>query len=197
MKANIVNMAGLGKCFVYLFLLSLAAYFLSNTGEGSSAEYQQQATGCRKIDKNHEVVYLELAEKQSAEKERQHERTVLLRISNNTTCEVKLISPQDQFRFVNGELTSALDEGEKVDIFYEVESKERRLRHYKNDSLYYIRLLPGRSCVFPVLSSYLRKNNVICVPYRYSWEESPVFASTPRCEALFFARSLPRERGKG
>ncbi len=161
-----------------------------------SAEGQERTEGCQKINKGLDVIFIQFEETRAPENKGKQDEAVYFRIRNNTTCEVWLSSPDSPLRRLNAEWTNAVEDGEKARVLYEVETKSGRLQHYKQDHLFVISLLPGRSCIFPVLSSYLKKTNVICVPYRYAWEDSAVGVSTPRCEVRFFARDLPRGWGK-
>ena len=82
-------------------------------------------------------------------------------------------------------------------MIYKVEKGSHRLEHYKQDRLFIISLPPGYSCIFPVLSSYLKKSNVICVPFRYAWEDSTVGINAAMRNPLLCTRPPSRMEKAG
>jgi hypothetical protein len=174
------------------YALLISAGLLFFTGSINSVEAQGSDCAYRKINKNQEVVYIQFEGTRVPKNEESRDEVVHFRIRNNTTCEVLLISPDSCLRRVNGVWTSAVEDGEEVNVLYEIETKKGRFQHYRNDQLFVVHLLPGRSCIFPVRSGYLKKASIICVAYRYAWEDSAVGGSSPRCEARFYANDLPR-----
>lgn len=65
-------------------------------------------------------------------------------------------------------------------------------KRHRDRRLNVVHLLPGRSCVAPMQSGYLKKTNTLCVPCQYEWKDGWVIGSSPRSEALLHASELPR-----
>jgi hypothetical protein len=177
--------------------LFLCATFLIVTvlpprGVLASFESDRGDCDCQKISSGQGAVHIKYEETQMLKKKEGKSKVTYLRIKNNTTCELLLLSTGNYFRLIDNIWTSAVEDGEEVNVYYEIETKESRFKHYRASRLMVVRLLPGRSCVFPVQSCYLKKANIICVPCRYAWEDSSVVGSSPRSEALFHASDLPR-----
>jgi len=175
---------------MHVTLLMVA--LLSLKGLFGSVEGRQEDCGCHLIDKDQSAIYLKFEKASAHRNTESREKIVYFRIKNNTNCEVLLLSHGNYLRTVNGAWTSAVEDGEEVNVYYEIETERGRLKQLRISRFNEIKLLPGRSCIFPVQSGYLKKGNVLCVPCRYEWENASVRGSRPRSEALFPASELPR-----
>lgn len=180
-----------GRNSFILHVALLTVMLLSLRGLFGSVEMQKGDLGCHRIDKGHSAIYLQFEKTQAHKNKESQEKVVYFRIRNNTNCEVMLVSPNNYFRNVNGVWTSAVEDGEEVNVYYEIEARRGRLKRYNDHQLNVISLLPGRSCIFPVQSSYLKKKRILLVPCRYKWEDASVRGPSPRSEALFHASELP------
>ena len=147
---------------------------------------------CRKIVKDQDTLYIRFERTSPLGNARNQEPVVWLRFINNRTCEVSLVSPGFYFRPINGVWTSAVEDGEEVNVWYKIETECSSKRHYKEDQLKGVRLLPGRTFLFPVPSRYFKKNYAVAVPFRYAWDEdASVISSSPLYEVRYFAIELP------
>jgi hypothetical protein len=181
----------------------LPLLFVWCTGQDLHAQ-----TGCALVDKNEPAQSLtyELLEEIKVGKEERREM-VVLRLRNNTNCEITLLSydpdPRalELVRTPDGKLSKMrvagpddFPDGARLEIKYYLEYKQPlpapQKRIYVDDTVTEFTLRPGRSVLFSVPLRQFDLWLLVKVPFRFSWD--PYFFH-PSHDAWFGNTDLPEE----
>ena len=161
------------KLLTFKFVVTVfwAGCFLSIT-YAYQINKETQECGCRRIDKNEDSAYIEFDRVEEIKKDKKAMKLVWLRLRNNTTCEIELLSSGGSpLQIADGKLTTDVEEGAPVSVHYEVETDKGRKPAYYKDNFFVFRIRPGYSFTFSIPEDHIKTSYEIIVPFRYVWEE--------------------------
>ncbi len=150
----------------------------------SAQETKIPDCGCMRIDKKKDSVYIQYNGIREGPKK---EKFIILSVHNNTTCELEFETLGNYYRWVDGQWTNCVEDGEEVNVHYLIEiqltEKDKKKLKLSNEYVSYripydnwdfrrsFRLKEGRSFVFIVPIEYFYRRNFIIVPFWFSWGE--------------------------
>ena len=135
------------------------------------------ADGCSAIDKSKppQFISFERADERALQRRGASRRRVWLRLHNNTSCAIVVPTGSTQLsRPLGGGLTFDLQQDAEVFVDYEIQDRRRskapQPSGYGGDEIIISRLPPGRSVLFSIDSTHLKKGLDIVVSFRFEWE---------------------------
>ena len=168
-----------------LLLIGSLYLLLQHTSSLNAQKGDMSEDGCRRIDINKPSVYI----KYQGLEEDKKKRVILLKVQNNTTCDLIFYTRGNYYRWVDGKWIDYVEDGEEVSLWYlisfELDNKaKKRLNledkyvHYREPNepfhmMHSLRLKKGRSFVFKVEFDHFKKGRIITVPFLFSWGEEP------------------------
>jgi|YelNatPaOPRAMG01_1025707.scaffolds.fasta_scaffold87384_2 hypothetical protein len=161
------------KEFIFIFcvlVLMVIGCFIASRAFiiKETEEYQ-----CDKIDKNEDSVFIRFEKIEEIKEGGKTRKLIWLRLVNNTTSEIVLLSTGGApVRIGNGRLTTDVEEGGPVSVYYELETDKGKKPPYFYDNLFVFRIRGGYSFIFSIPEDQIKKSYEVIIPFRYSWEQS-------------------------
>lgn len=181
-----------GQQYIVMRMVRLLVVLIVGLSQFLSAQTAPTG-GCSYLEKDKPSVYISYVRQQLVKnKKGKTEQKVLLRLHNNSTCEISVETPDntDDKKLFKYE-TRTKSNGEKLttnwqnppskdfdlDIYYDF--KESKGKSWKpvnyweaRDLVFKYNIPSGYSAAFPVDERFIRKNQLISVLFEYDWEYS-------------------------
>lgn len=163
---------------------------------------QAPQSGCTTIDANKPQLFISYERAGEGEPNHKGERRqrVWLRLHNNTNCTLLIVTASAKItKLSDNRITFDLQEGAEVIVRYDIEDKRRgkaptpaNLQDYSSGVISH--LPAGRSIVFSVPLSMLKKQFDVAVPFRYESEGTGTPGEGLVVHRVYFdSEKLPRE----
>ena len=132
-------------------------------------------SGCFPVVAGNPSLYISYEGKKGAGKQKPDENKVLLRLHNNTNCNIEIITTATYTTVIkaDGSITTDMPQDSEVEIGFRIENQSpsgattfEGLDHDISIS----DLPPGQSVLFSVPFVYFKPKQVVYVPYKYNWE---------------------------
>jgi len=151
--------------------VALLIIICSSTKRAYNYEHNDWYSENEKIDKSKDSVYIEFSKIETIAKGKKIKRNIWLRLRNNTTFELVFLSiGGSPVRIENKRLTTEIEEGGKVDVYYELDTEKGKKAPFYRDNYFVFMLRPGFSFTFFIPEGHVKSSYGIIIPFNYSWE---------------------------
>jgi len=156
----------IGNLLAGLLLIIWASTMRASNFAHNYGNYENQ-----RIDKSKDSICIEFYKIETVPKGRKIIRNIWLRLRNNTTFELVFLSiGGSPLRIENKKLTTEIEEGGQVSVYYELETEKGRKPSFYRDNYFVFTIRPGFSFTFFISEEQIKTSYEIIIPFNYSWE---------------------------